>query len=354
MSTKWRLGARALGVSLASDNFAHADETGLGFWLPGQFGSFAAAPSVPGLSIGGHIFHPVSAGASKTFLQGGRFETGIQGRGDLGVLGATWVFATPVFGGQAAVSLFGLGGRNVASIDATLTGPKGNTTSGSESQSLTSIGDLNSQASLKWNQGVSNFMIYGMGDIPVGDYNSAHLANLGIGHAAIDGGAGYTYFDPVAGHEFSTVIGLSYNFINPSTQYQNGLDAHLDWGASQFVNKQLNVGVVGYVFEQVTGDHGAGGRFGGFESGVAGIGPQLSVLPGRRQDPGRREREGLLGVRSREPTPRVERMGDACLLSGAAEKGGSSVAVAGRAECAERKSAAGRKPPAHSAAGKGR
>ena len=75
---------------------------------------------------------------------------------------------------------------------------------------------------------------------------------MGLGHGAIDGGAGYTYFNPANQLEFSTVVGMTYNFINPSTQYQNGLDAHLDWGASRFLTKQLNVGLVGYVFQQVT------------------------------------------------------------------------------------------------------
>jgi hypothetical protein len=41
------------------------------------------------------------------------------------------------------------------------------------------------------------------GDIPVGAYDPKRLANLGIGHGAIDGGAGYTYFNPQTGHEFS-------------------------------------------------------------------------------------------------------------------------------------------------------
>ena len=39
-------------------------------------------------------------------------------------------------------------------------------------------------------------MIYGIGDIPVGTYDASRLANLGIGHGALDGGVGYTYFDP--------------------------------------------------------------------------------------------------------------------------------------------------------------
>ena len=50
-------------------------------------------------------------------------------------------------------------------------------------------------------------MVYGMGDIPVGTYDSSRLANFGIDHGAADGGVGYTYFDPKTGHEFSAVIG---------------------------------------------------------------------------------------------------------------------------------------------------
>ena len=49
---------------------------------------------------------------------------------------------------------------------------------------------------------------------------------------------------------------MTYILANPSTRYQNGLDAHLDTGASSFLAKQLNVGLVGYHLQQITGDHG--------------------------------------------------------------------------------------------------
>ena len=96
-------------------------------------------------------------------------------------------------------------------------GPFTVTRSGSISDTVISYGDLYPQASLRWNSGVNNFMIYGTGDIPVGDYSATQLANLGIGHGAVDGGVGYTYFDPTKGHEFSFVTGLTYNLTNPST-----------------------------------------------------------------------------------------------------------------------------------------
>jgi hypothetical protein len=73
--------------------------------------------------------------------------------------------------------------------------------------SITSVGDLYLQATLKWNAGVHNFMTYVTGDIPVGAYDSTRLANLGIGYAAIDGGGSYTYFNPATGHEFSPSAG---------------------------------------------------------------------------------------------------------------------------------------------------
>jgi hypothetical protein len=166
---------------------------------------------------------------------------------DLVLLNPTYVFSTPVFGGQLAIGLMGIVGYNKTSIDGTLTGMVGPivaTRSGSIDSSLSGFGDLYPQASLRWNMGVHNFMTYVTGDIPVGAYNPSRLANLGIGHGAIDGGVGYTYFNPATWHEFSAVTGLTYNFKNNDTNYQNGVDWHLDWGASRFLSKQFFVGAV--------------------------------------------------------------------------------------------------------------
>ena len=68
--------------------------------------------------------------------------------------------------------------------------------SDSISNSVWGFGDLLPLASLRWNNGVHNVMTYMTGDIPVGAYNSARLSNIGIGHGALDGGGGYTYFNP--------------------------------------------------------------------------------------------------------------------------------------------------------------
>jgi hypothetical protein len=41
-----------------------------------------------------------------------------------------------------------------------------------------SYGDLFPQATLKWNNGVNNYMVYGMMNLPVGDYNASRLVNI--------------------------------------------------------------------------------------------------------------------------------------------------------------------------------
>src|SRR5262249_12931969 len=91
-------------------------------------------------------------------------------------------------------------------------------------------------------------------------------------------GGGYTYFDSQTGHELSAATGLTYNFTNQALDYQNGLDFHLDWGASQFLSQEVFAGLVGYFFDQVTGDSGPGAKLGAFQSRVAGIGPQIGYL----------------------------------------------------------------------------
>lgn len=279
-----RVNARAMSLIAAmllalAPRVASADENGVSFWLPGLFGSLAAAPGVPGWAFTMLYYHTsVSAGAGAAFPRGGRVDLGIDGRGDITVFGPTYIFATPVLGAQASMSMLAIAGRNQASASATLTGPLGNTISGSRTDTLAAFGDLIPQFALKWNQGVNNYMAYVTGDIPVGNYDPNRLANLGIGHGAFDGGFGYTYLNPQTGHEFSITTGLTYNFENPDTNYQNGIDWHVDWGLSQFLTKQFLIGLVGYYYQQITDDSGSGAVLGGFRSRVAGIGPQIGYI----------------------------------------------------------------------------
>jgi hypothetical protein len=289
------IAAACLGVSVPT--VATADEGGVSFWLPGFFGSLAATPLQPGWSLTSVYYHTtVSAGAdvakAREFQIGripvtatANVSASLDSRADMAFVMPTYTLATPVFGGQLTVGAIGIYGRVDTSLAGTVTGtlatPLGTfpfSRFDSISDSVTGFGDVWPIAMLRWNAGVHNYMTYITGDIPVGAYDSARLSNVGIGHGAIDAGGGYTYFNPQTGHEFSGVLGFTYNFENRSTQYQNGVDMHFDWGASQFLTKQFLVGAVGYVYKEVGCDSGSGDRVGCFQSRVVGAGPQLGFI----------------------------------------------------------------------------
>jgi hypothetical protein len=247
------LGAATVAAGLAlCPGISRADESGISFWLPGLYGSLSATPTTPGWSMGAIYYHTSvdasGAAAAAREIQVGRFSPTINvnlnislsGQADLLFLAPTYTFATPVLGGQLSATVASIFGRNAASLAGTLTGPLGNTFSGTLQDSLTSYGDLYPTLKLKWNQGVNNYMVYAAGDIPVGDYNSMRLANLGIGHGAID--------------------------------------FHFDWGTSHFMSKQLFVGFVGYAYQQITDDFGQNPVLGGFRSRVLGLGPQIGYI----------------------------------------------------------------------------
>jgi hypothetical protein len=173
-----------------------ADESGTSFWLPGSFGSLAATPGTPGWAVASVYYHTsVSAGADVAAareIQIGRFNptlnvnlnASLKADADLAIIIPSYVFATPVLGGQFAVQMGTIVGRSSASIAGTLSAslpPFSVLRTDNISDSVTGFGDLYPQASLKWNSGVNNFMTYVSGDIPVGNYNSPSLAKPAVG-----------------------------------------------------------------------------------------------------------------------------------------------------------------------------
>ena len=290
----------ALFMSLLSvPSIAFADQGGVSYWIPGFFGSLAAAPQQPGWSLT-NIDYQTSVSASGdvaiarertlgkipvNLSLSANLNASLSSRADFNFLTLTYVFKTPVLGGQASFDLLGAYGRVDTSLGAQLAGTLSATLgslSFSRSDTINSLmwgfGDLNPQVSLRWNTGINNYMVYVEGNVPVGAYDPSRLSNTGIGYGAVDGGVGYTYFNEKTGQEFSGVLGFTYNMTNQSTQYQNGVDLHFDWGASQFLTKQFQVGAVGYVYNEAGCDSGSGDRVGCFRSRVVGVGPQVGFI----------------------------------------------------------------------------
>jgi hypothetical protein len=260
-------------LMMAAGADSRADEGGASFWLPGQYASLAAVPPTPGWSLSTDAyFYSGKANVSETFSTGETLFVRPDSREALLLLTLAYAPETKVLGGQPSLSLGGGYGGNRVQADLSVS------SQGAEldrSDTVWGFTDLSPTASLSWNQGLHNGMIYLTGNVPVGSYNSQRLANIGIGFWAIDAGGGYTYYNPQTGWEFSAVAGFTYNFENNSTDYQNGIDSHLDWSVSRFLSAAWEVGIAGYVYYQLTGDSGSGDTVGPFKSRVAAVGPQV-------------------------------------------------------------------------------
>ena len=298
-------------VVCASLSTAAADEAGVSFWLPGQYAAFAAQPGTPGLSFETAFYHATaSAQRNVTFDRDGHIQVNVKSPSDFVMLTPTYAFDTTILGGQPAFGMTALVGRNVTSVAATLTGPEGSTLSGSRSDRVVGFGDLSPNATLKWNQDVHNFMVYTTAGIPVGAYNTERLAALGLGHWSVDGGGGYTYYNEKAGIEFSAVAGLTYNFINPYTQYRSGNDFHLDLSFSPYVSETMHIGAVGYLYDQVSGDSGSGRGARRFQV-TRGRGRSADrLLPAHGRPRGLSQFPHLLRIRGGAPAGRLEHVRD--------------------------------------------
>src|ERR1700757_2314450 len=145
------VGAVAALLALPAQN-ARADEGGVGFWIPGFFGSLAAAPSTPGWSMTSIYYHDsVSAGADVARAREfeirniplnftGNVNATVNASVNLDFFAATYTFATPVLGAQASVTLLSAYGANSTSLAGTLagtfTGPLGGTVPLSRSDAI--------------------------------------------------------------------------------------------------------------------------------------------------------------------------------------------------------------------------
>jgi hypothetical protein len=272
---------------LAHPRDAAADESGVSFWQPGTYDSLAAIPNNPGWSFSVIPYHDTTrAGAAVSaarFLrisvlspaQVGNVVANSKTFDNYATISAGYTVPLAALGGaQAAFSLSSSVGRSSTSESITIlrAGRRDLDAPVNVAGAVTGFGDMTPQLALYWPGDVHNFMLYGTGNIPVGLYNKRQLTSLGIGHAAVDGGAGYTYLNNDTGYEASAVLGVTYNLANPTTLYKSGVDLHVDLAASKYLTDQLFVGPVGYFYREIGCDSGEGAKLGCFRSRVAGAG----------------------------------------------------------------------------------
>jgi hypothetical protein len=248
-------------------NFSFADEGGSSFWYCGQFASLVAVPKNPGWNIDSKIYYFDEQNTSLNQTFNGEIQTeDITSQTGLFFLEPSYTPNTQWFGGQPSFTLAQGYGHGFSTASFTYNGSEKNL-----SQNIWGLSNMYPFMEIAWKNENYNWLVYLMGGLPVGNFDPYNISNLGTGHYAIDLGFGYTYLNKESGWEGSGLLGFTYNFINPQTNYKNGIDSHLDYAISNFLSPNWELGVVGYVYYQLTDDKG---NLGPFKSKAAALGAE--------------------------------------------------------------------------------
>jgi hypothetical protein len=78
------------------------------------------------------------------------------------------------------------------------------------------------------------------------------------------------------GREFSSVLGFTFNGDNEDTDYSTGTEMHLELAGKQHLPNHWSMGLVGYWYEQLTGDSNNPEILGDFKGRAIALGPEIS------------------------------------------------------------------------------
>lgn len=252
-----------------------AAEGGAGFYLLGSKGPAAAITPPPGVFFSNDVyFYSGDLGGGKALPAGGRLSVGVEGRAVIDVPTVLWVLPEDVVGGHLGLSASVPFGWKETSADVTLAGPRGGTASGNVTDPVFTVGDPVLGGLLGWEAGNFHWQTSLLVNVPIGDYQKGEISNIAFHHWGADVSGGLTWLDPSIGLDLSGVIGMTFNAENPTTDYRTGNEFHFEWAAVQHFSKTFDAGLVGYYYDQVTGDSGDGARS-GFKGRVAAIGATI-------------------------------------------------------------------------------
>jgi hypothetical protein len=202
----------------------------------------------------------------------------------LDVFSVLWVAPLQVLGGHLGVgALLPVGYQDVdvnVNAQRALTFPDGTVLPSNRSRRISdntfAVGDPLATAFIGWNSGNWHWKVAGLLNVPVGQYDRTNLVNIGFNRWAADLTASTTWLDPRSGFEVSMAAGFTFNGENRATNYKTGTEFHLEGAVMKHFSRDFAIGVVGYHYEQVTGDSGTGAVLGDFKGRVSAVGPNLT------------------------------------------------------------------------------
>lgn len=273
-----RLSASTLlsGVALSAAVWltpVQAAENGVGFYLLGSKTVMSGITPPPGLYFQNDVyFNQASANPSKEFPFNGKVAAGIRSTSWLEIPTLLWSTPVQVLGGNLTFSSTVPVGHVAVDAALTLTGPNGGILGQNTRDTNFVVGDPVFGSSIGWHAGDLHWNVGVLINVPVGDYRDGALANLAFHHWGEDLNAGFTWLNSKNGLEISSAVGITFNQMNNATQYKTGDQFHYEGAIIQHLPNSLAFGLVGYHYQQITGDTGQGAVLGPFKGRVSALG----------------------------------------------------------------------------------
>lgn len=281
MKSEFKLPALLLAGITALSSTVVAEEGGAGHYMPGGMATLIDAPPTKA----GWVITPMymhysgEVSISRSFPLAGLLTAGLEASSDAYMVGGFYTFEQTVFGAHYSL------GALLPLVDMEVTGSL-NTPGGlvSRTDSVTGIGDVSLvPAMLAWKTGDWQFDALLTVYAPTGDYEVGRLANTGLNYWTFEPTVGVNYNNEKTGFNFALHTGITLNTENGDTDYKSGAVLHTEASITQLLplgKGFLGIGANAFLYEQVTGDSGAGATLGSFKGSSVGIGPTLTyILP---------------------------------------------------------------------------
>ena len=268
--------AACLMLVLGNASAALAAEGGTGWYLLGSKTELSGYLPPPGVYAQSLNYYYTGSANVDLSVAGLTLSGGVDADAFYSLPTALWVLDQPILGGHLALSATAPIGWKDVRAGASLTGPGGAAIGTDIGDEDVNFGDPVLGATLGWHEGKFNWTLGALVNVPIGYWEKGNLSNIGFNHWGIDTTVAMTWLDPELGAEISTSAGLTFNFENPDTNYTSGTELHAEFAITKFVSPQFSFGLVGYYYDQITGDSGAGAKLGDFKGHVVGIGPAVN------------------------------------------------------------------------------
>lgn len=252
---------------------SHAEENGVGHWMPGEIPFFAGmTPAAKGLYF-----------RESNYLYVGAVKQGVEiplaGQGvfnskrDIFVDSFIFTYAMQPPAAQTSPALsFTLAVpfmyfKDTVSLTP-ISPPITETSYNLSDITLTPINLGWNDNNFHWTVGLN---IYA----PTGAYSASSLVPSGYNYWTVEPVSGFTYYEPTIGSEMTIYTGYEFNTINPATEYRTGEQLHIDWILAEHFKNGFGLGIGGYFYQQITPDSGSGAFLGSFKAKEFSLGPVM-------------------------------------------------------------------------------